>query len=262
LKGCAIGEAPSLLGYVKTNRRPQAQVPLVTDVGDPLLAHWQFGLGKVTAFTSDCKSRWAALWITGWDSYKQFWAQVLRETVRKPQSQFMDIRVEPDGNRSRVVVDLLEDAAHFKNESQVEADVYFVAAGSLGSSMELIEHITLDQTGPGQYESAFLPTDPGVYLVRARSGSEIVSAGQVHSVSGETASGRADRQFLQKVCKAGGGQLLDDDNPLPTLAAGHSHFVELTPLILKIFLVLFLADVVIRRWENVQGMLSLFQRGD
>ena len=67
LKGWAADRAPQLLGYVKTTRKATAQVPLVTDLGDPLLAHWRFGLGKVTAFTSDCKSRWAALWVGGWE---------------------------------------------------------------------------------------------------------------------------------------------------------------------------------------------------
>ena len=41
------GSAPPLLGYVKTNRKATSQIPLVTDTGDPLLAHWRFGLGKV-----------------------------------------------------------------------------------------------------------------------------------------------------------------------------------------------------------------------
>jgi Ca-activated chloride channel family protein len=63
LKDIPFEASPDLHGYVKTNRKATAQVPLVTDLGDPLLAHWQFGLGKVTAFTSDCKSRWAAMWI-------------------------------------------------------------------------------------------------------------------------------------------------------------------------------------------------------
>lgn len=40
------GLAPPLLGYVKTNRKATSQIPLVTDTGDPLLAHWRFGLGK------------------------------------------------------------------------------------------------------------------------------------------------------------------------------------------------------------------------
>ena len=73
IRGWNSEQTPPLLGYVKTYRKSLAQVPLVTDQGDPLLAIWRFGLGKVTAFTSDCKSRWAASWITDWSGYSQFW---------------------------------------------------------------------------------------------------------------------------------------------------------------------------------------------
>ncbi|MBN2475532.1 MAG: VWA domain-containing protein [Pirellulales bacterium] len=261
LEGCPLAEAPALLGYVKTNRKATAQVPLVTDLADPLLAHWQFGLGKVTAFTSDCKSRWAALWITGWPSYNQFWAQVLRETARKPQSQTMDIRLQHNSPSASILVDVLEDPAHFKNDASVVADVYFVAAGSLGSSMEQLEQLTLQQTGPGRYRADFLPDEAGVYLVRARAGAEVVSAGLVHNRSGETATGRVDRPLLENVCRLTGGRVLpDSEDTLPPIRAGHAHFVELTPLLLKLLLLLFMVDVAVRRWENVQGILSLFSR--
>ncbi len=261
LAGCPVSEAPTLLGYVKTNRKATAQVPLVTDLADPLLAHWQFGLGKVTAFTSDCKSRWAALWITAWPSYNQFWAQVLRETARKPQSQTMDVHLQYNSSRAGILVDLLEDPAHFKNDAAVVADVYFVAAGALGSGMEQLHQLQLRQTGPGRYLASFLPEEAGVYLVRARSGAEVVSAGLVHNVSGETATGRVNRKLLEKVCDLTGGKLIgESDETLPPIRARHSHFVELTPFLLKLLLLLFMADVAIRRWENVQGMLSIFSK--
>ena len=170
LAGCPMEQAPALLGYVKTHRKATAQVPLVTDQADPLLAHWQFGLGKVTAFTSDAKSRWAALWIAGWPAYGQFWAQVLRETARKPQSQFMDVRLEEQGTAQRISVDLLEDAAHFKNEADVTATVYFVASGAAGSAMQPLAELRLEQTGPGRYQGRFEPDQPGLYLVQARAG--------------------------------------------------------------------------------------------
>ncbi|REJ67018.1 MAG: VWA domain-containing protein [Planctomycetota bacterium] len=258
LKGCPIAEAPSLLGYVKTNRKQTAQVPLVTDQGDPLLAHWQYGLGKVTAFTSDCKSRWAALWLSSWSNYQQFWSQLLRETVREPQGHFMDIQVERDGDRSVVNVDLLQDAATFKNSAEVTADIYFVPAGSLGSSLQKLAGKTLRQTGPGRYTTHFSPREPGVYLVRARSGAAIVSAGQVHQVSGEAATGRVNERLLAKATKIGGGRLLaDSDERLTEIRGTHSRYVELMPLLLRLFLLLFLADVVIRRWENLQGFWML-----
>src|SRR5690606_28536071 len=100
------GVAPPLLGYVKTNRKATAQVPLVTDTGDPLLAHWRFGLGKVTAFTSDCKSRWAALWVSDWSGYSALWSQILRETARPPQGLNMDLRLEEEGSDVKITVDL------------------------------------------------------------------------------------------------------------------------------------------------------------
>jgi hypothetical protein len=260
LKGLPLEQAPALLGYVKTNRKATAQVPLVTDLGDPLLASWQFGLGKVTAFTSDAKSRWAALWVTSWPGYSQFWAQVLRETARKPQSQLMDIRLEEGASNATVVVDLLEDAAHFKNEAAVAADVYFVPAASLGSTMEPIDHLALAQSGPGRYQGTFVPREAGVYLVRARAGSQVVSAGLVHNRSTEAATGRVNRPLLESVCEITGGEIVEPGQAaLPPRIASHSHYLELWPILMRIFLLLFLVDVMIRRWENVQGLASIFR---
>ncbi len=262
LRGCAVDAAPQLLGYVKTNRKETAQVPLVTDLGDPLLAHWQFGLGKVTAFTSDCKSRWAALWITNWPSFNQFWAQVLRETARKAQGQNVDVRLAKEAGDVQIHVDVLADAASYDNEAEVTADVYFVAAGSLGSNMKRIASRRLKQTGPGHYQARFRPDEAGVYLVRSRAGAQMVSAGVVHSVSGEAATGRVDEALLKRVCKAAGGALLAADaKRLPQRTATHTRFADLTPLLLKLFLLVFLVDTGIRRWENVRGMWTTLTGG-
>ncbi len=259
LKGWAAAEAPNLLGYIKTRRRATSQVPLVTDLGDPLLAHWRFGLGKVTAFTSDCKSRWSALWITNWRSgYSQFWAQVLREMARPPQGQNMDMRIEEHGHEARITVDLLEDAARYKNQAEVRADVYFVPAGALGSSLKHLVGMKLEQEGPGLYAGSFRPEKPGVYLVRGRSGARMVSAGLVHNASSEAAGGRVNLGLFEKVTKATGGSVLTAEvGSLGRRAAAHSRFRELDPLVLKLLLLLFMVDVIIRRWENARGMIDL-----
>lgn len=265
LSGWTASQAPRLLGYVKTLRKATTQVPLVTDIGDPLLAHWRFGLGKVTAFTSDCKSRWAALWIAGWPGYSQFWGQVLREMARNPQGRGMDIRIERDPRGSRIVVDVFEDAASFKNAAHVAADVYFVPRGALGSALRKVRSTVLEQVGPGRYEALFRPDKPGVYLVRARSGSDLVSAGLVHEVSGETASARVDRGLLEDIAASTGGVLLEDrvledrvpgdpHGGLPPHRAMHVRFLDLTPWLITLFLLLFLVDLGLRRWENVLGL--------
>ncbi len=255
LAGWDAAQAPELLGYVKTIRKATTQVPLVTDLGDPLLAHWRFGLGKVTAFTSDCKSRWAALWIAGWPGYSQFWGQVLREMARNPQGRNMDIHLARDARGARIVVDVFEDAAQFKNAADVLADVYFVPRGALGSAMKNIHTTRVEQVGPGRYEARFRPDKPGVYLVRARSGADMVSAGLVYDVSGETASARVDDELLQRVTKASGGSVVPDDTTeLGSARTAKARFVDLTPWFLVLFLLLFLVDIGIRRWENVLGV--------
>jgi Ca-activated chloride channel family protein len=254
------GQAPPLLGYVKTNRKATAQIPLVTDTGDPLLAHWRFGLGKVTAFTSDCKSRWAALWVSDWEGYSRLWSQILRETARAPQGLFMDLRLEEEGSEVKIAVDLAEDAATRRDGATVEADVFHVPANALGSGMKTIATLTLEQEGPGWYGSSFRPSDPGVYLVRARSGSQMVSAGHVHNPSTEVATGQIDDALLKEACKITGGTYLEKaDAPLELTGEDVARYVELWPWLMLAFLAVFLLDLAIRRWENVLGVVDLFK---
>ena len=199
--------------------------------------------------------------MSSWSGYGQFWAQILRETARRPQSRRMDVRIGQTDGRAGVTVDLLEDAAHFRNEAVVVADVYLVAAGQLGSSMEAVSTLTLEQTAPGRYESSFIPEASGVYLVRARCGADTVTAGLVHNSVGETATGQVNRRLLESVAKITGGTVLkEDQSSLTRIRASHSRFIELMPLLLKAFLLLFVLDVASRRWENVMGMVSVFGR--
>ncbi|MHA3774362.1 VWA domain-containing protein [Verrucomicrobiota bacterium sgz303538] len=253
-------QAPPLLGYVKTTRKATAQIPLVTDLNDPLLAHWRFGLGKVTAFTSDCKSRWASLWITGWPGYSQLWGQILRETARNAQSDEMDLRLETQGDRARAIVDVMENAARFRNDASVELDVSFLAAGAVGSAMKPIVHTRLEQESSGRYSGEWDLGDAGVYLVRAQSGAQMVSGGLVRNVSGETSTGRINNALLERVAVLAGGQMLAPTvTALPEANASRAHVTELAPLLLALLLLLFLVDVVLRRWDNVLGLVETVQ---
>src|SRR5690606_3337536 len=156
LRGFDPGSLPPLLGYVKTRRRLTAQTPLVTDLDDPLLAHWRFGMGKVTAFTSDSKSRWAALWLANWpEGYSQFWAQVTREVARPPQGREMDLRIDEQRDAAWLEVDLLEDAPTFAHGARVEAEVHFIPQGAAAGALDAYASVRLDQVGPGRYRGRF-----------------------------------------------------------------------------------------------------------
>ncbi|MFN0126218.1 MAG: VWA domain-containing protein [Verrucomicrobiales bacterium] len=262
LRGWSPFESPALLGYVKTNRKALAQVPLVTDLGDPLLAIWRYDLGKVAAFTSDCKSRWAASWVTGWTGYSRFWAQVLRETARPPQGQNMDLALTATGGETIAEVRLLEDAGTFLNDAEVEADIFFAPAQSLSSALQPLGTRRMQQTGPGAYQMTFRPEQSGVYLVRARAGARVVSAGQVFNQSAEAATGQVNDRLLQSVARLTGGNFVAVGQPpiLSLEATEVARHADLWPWLLAAFVPLALLDLLIRRWEHVGGMLAPLRR--
>ena len=250
-------EPPPLLGYVKTLRKSTAQIPLVTDLGDPLLAHWRYGLGKATAFTSDAKSRWASLWISRWSGFGQFWSQVLRETARPPQGQNMDLRCEMEGDAARVSVDVLADAGTRGNEARVTAEVFFVSAESLGAPLKPVQSLVLRQSGPGLYDGTFKPDQAGVYLVRAQSGAQMVTAGLVHNPSGEQSLGTVNEPLLKDVTKMTGGTYLEKDGALDLGSAKARRYLELWPHLVVALIFLFLIDAAVRRWEHVTGIWEI-----
>ncbi|MCA9983083.1 MAG: VWA domain-containing protein, partial [Anaerolineales bacterium] len=75
-----IREVPALQGYVGTEAKATARVVLETHLGDPLLATWQYGLGRAVAWTSDATDRWGAQWVA-WDGFPVFWAQAVLWTM-------------------------------------------------------------------------------------------------------------------------------------------------------------------------------------
>lgn len=90
LQGIGAAPPPDLLGYVRTTAKDEATVHLVElEKGDPLLASWRYGLGRVAAFASEADGPWAVAWTEA-DAYARTWSQVLRwvaaPTVRRAWS--------------------------------------------------------------------------------------------------------------------------------------------------------------------------------
>ncbi|NDC39312.1 MAG: hypothetical protein EBZ48_14915, partial [Proteobacteria bacterium] len=77
---------PPLRGYVQTRPRPQAALELVAlaaERAEPVLASWQYGKGRVVAFTSDANGRWSSYW-TQWPKFYQFWTELV-DSIRSTQ---------------------------------------------------------------------------------------------------------------------------------------------------------------------------------
>jgi Ca-activated chloride channel family protein len=115
LRGLGARELPDLSGYAYTRPKPDADVLLYvpgTDKRDPLLAAWQYGLGRVASFTASLSDD-AETWV-GWDGFGKLWSQVVQWVVREqtPWDYALDVRRVDGQNQLNVrIFSDLEDGA-------------------------------------------------------------------------------------------------------------------------------------------------------
>ncbi len=218
-----ITEAPPLYGYVATSPKAAAQMILVSDQSDPVLAASQYGLGKAVAFTSDATGRWAREWID-WEKFPQFWGQVVRYTIGDPNASALSVSVNQQGAAARVVVDARTANGDYLNGCTLNGNI--VAPD--GST----QPIALQQTAPGRYEGSFQPRDQGAYVIGVSGQSangEVVNerAGWVLSYSPEYRNLESDPDALYQLALAAHGQVATGD---PADAVVHTPAGRSAPL--------------------------------
>ena len=78
LEGVAQDGLPRLFGYISTTAKDMATVYLESDKQEPIVASWQYGLGRTVAFTSDGENKWTGNYAN-WDNYSTLWKNILQE---------------------------------------------------------------------------------------------------------------------------------------------------------------------------------------
>ncbi len=152
-----ITAVPPLYGYVGTTVKGTAQLILKTHMDDPLLAAWQYGLGRSVAWTSDATGRWGVDWVR-WDGFPAFWAQAVRWTITQDRENNVETAVDFSGEQARLTVDARGSNGDFLNNLTMEANV-------VAPDGEVV-NLTLAQAAPGRYEAMFTPETDGAYFIR------------------------------------------------------------------------------------------------
>ncbi len=247
-----ITSAPPLLGYVAASPKQTAQVILrgPEPYSDPILAAWQYGLGRSIAFTSDATARWGANWVT-WADYTRFWSQAVRWTITEGTSNNLETRVVMEGEQARIVVDARDNDGNFLNELDLRASV---ASPTLDSVA-----LQLRQVAPGRYEAVFTPDQEGAYFLGISGETAIndqpfnvtQTSGWVMSYSPEydIRQRGADLNLLRDIAELTGGQDMSEDPSLPfvhNLTARNAR-TPLWPWLLLAAMLLLPLDIAVRR---------------
>lgn len=221
-----LGPLPPLGGLVLTQPRPEPTVLSVLATparpagasgigggGEPVLAYWSAGLGRVAAFTSDAH-RWAAAWVASPDGlYSRFWSQLVRTTARPPTSRTQVLTLDSSGDRISARLDATGDDGRPLDLLDVPASVYSPA----GRRIDL----RLQQVGPGQYEAqspAGSASEPGVYVVTLapRQGTRALApviGGVSRPTGAEFRRLSSDRAALERIAAVSGGRVLSLADP-------------------------------------------------
>jgi len=248
----APAELPDLAGYVATTARPAADVVLRSPEDDPLLAAWQYGLGRAVAWTPTAGAPWAAAW-TRWDGFERFWAQTVRYTLPEPDSGPLQVRIEARPGGARLVVDALQPGGAPLDLATVNARVTLP-----GGEQRAFD---VPQTAPGRYTQDLVLPAPGAYLVSValvhEGGRQQREVGFVQPVApeyrqqGDPAEGRA---LLEAIAAATGGAVLADLGQAGTPATGALDAPEgLWPWLLGLALGLWVLEIAVRRGVFVRS---------
>ena len=158
LDGLDAGRLPQLLGYNATTAKGSATVSLLTAREDPLLAQWQYGLGRAVAWTSDARQQWATPWI-GTPEFGTLTAQLVAWTLPPQDAEGIDVRFTPgEDGELNVEVTSFDDEAGPRN-------FYRTVLRLVSPDLEPTQTL-LEQVGPGRYAGTVRADQQGAYLVR------------------------------------------------------------------------------------------------
>ncbi len=247
---------PELDGYVSTTPRPAAQMVLVSHRDDPVLAVWQYGLGRVVAWTSDALGLWTSHWLQ-WNQAAQWWANLVTWTLPAADSS-MNISGKVINGTGQITVDL-PTTTTTGGQQQVTARIIAPDRSQ--------QTIALQPTAPQQWAGNFSADPVGVYVFQVTwqgltangtPGKLTATTGMVVPYSPEFRTRGTNISFLQQVAREGGGQLLGPGDSveaflqnLPPVTAS----LPITFLLLALAALLLPADIAARRLSSLEFLV-------
>ena len=205
LRGFQPNQIPRLEGYVATTMKPEAELVLQSPQKDPVLAVWQYGLGRAVAWTPSIEEPWANGWAS-WPEYGQFWAEIIRYTLPEPDSGPLQVRVTSNGDEATITADSLLPGGAALDLADTKATITLPDGGTTT--------LPLRQVAPGRYSEVVKLPQVGPYTVAVQQQKDNLArqaeAGYVQPYSAEYLPIGDGAGLLQQISAATGGQVLTE----------------------------------------------------
>ncbi|MBI3091109.1 MAG: VWA domain-containing protein [Candidatus Tectomicrobia bacterium] len=282
-----LGTLPAIDGYVLSFAKPTATHLLRVGENDPLLAIWQYGLGRSAAFTSDLRGRWSSE-LLRWPRLSQLAGQLLRWVQRPPSAGHLEASIATGREEAVLEVAAYDGSGRFLNDLRLTA-----VRSRVGSEPQ---ELHLEQAAPGTYRASFPTPAEGeeIFTIqgvtaevaeetappagsdraasRERQGSAAAvvgprSIGYAVPYTREYLSGTANLALLRRLAEETGGALLDPGGDARAQAARleggggwTATYQRLWRLLSLIALGLLLLDIAVRRVSLPERLASGWRR--
>ena len=255
---------PELAGYDFAEAKPDAQVVLTSDREDPVLAKWQYGLGRVIAWTADDGSDLAAPWAN-WSGNDPFWAAMVRWALPDPERRPLTV----SSTRSGEDVVLTVSATGATQDLPENLPTFATVRTDTG---ETIASQALTPSGPGEYTLRLPAPEAGAYALDIRQERPDGAIAELASVtvppSPERLPDPEAGARLESIAQRTGGRLLSLDDPGAVWSAAPPAGSELREhravwyLPVGLALILFILEIASRMgiWHVVQSFRTSLRR--
>jgi Mg-chelatase subunit ChlD len=247
LNGISLREIPPIDFFAVTQAKEGAEVPLMVRRGPrstPLLAIWQYELGRAAIFSADPDSMGSLPWIR-WDRYSQFWSQLISWVARDGDSGPFSMTVDSSGGALEIEA---------RKADSVPVGNLFCRITGAGRAAD----IAMTQVGASLYHGESAPLPRGKYnlalMIKAGDTErvllrrEIAVPGSQAADSAEMRLRPANEPLLREIAQATGGGF---DAPVSAILRHRGATViihhSLDWILLPLAILMLLSEVFIRR---------------
>ncbi len=251
---------PTLYGLDGTMPKDSATVVLWGPEDAPLLAQWQYGLGRTVAWTSDFKGQWGKD-LVSWSEFPRLLAQMVGWTLPVVNEDLISVDTTFIGPDLQINV--------FANDTQSQPLSGLTVQTTIVGSEGIVNQVTLSEVSAGVYQARTSSPPTGTYFLQIMGtnaeGQQAFqrTTGVIVPYSPEYRQGQSNPTLLQAIAQSTSGRTITEP------AAAFDHTLQAvrqsTPigfLLLLLALLLFLVDVAFRRLrlKNVRELLPQRQR--
>lgn len=222
---------PQLNAYIATTAKSTASIALESEEGDPVLASWNYGLGKTIAYTSG-SGAWSGE-FQSWDRWPDFWNRSAAEL----QPSFEEIPYS--------VVRKEQGVYTIEDPTQNSAILTVAAVDEQGNDIPL----QTEPVAPGKVDVK-LDAQPGlVFFSITNENGAAYKTGLTIPYGDEYQTAEANMPLMATLAERTGGQVLDTlDEAFRDLPYSSGTVRSVQLLLLFAAMLLFFLDITLRRF--------------